>query len=101
MSVRALDKLGLEHRATFVLHVPKGDCNHAKAKLMSESNLRELLRVGVSNTRLTQLVLDCGVSFQLTPSTEERLRAEGAQDGLMQTIQDPLKAEQQGLGPRG
>ena len=101
VSIHALDKFGQNYRATFVLHIPTGECEHAKAKLMTADDLGSLLRVGVSNARLTQLVLDCGVSFQLTPSVEDRLRAEGAQDGLIQTIADPLKAEQQGLGSKG
>jgi hypothetical protein len=64
-------------------------------------SLGNLLRTGVSNLRLTTLVLDCGVNFQTTPSIEERLRDLGAQDGLIQTIKDPMGAEQQGVNSTG
>jgi hypothetical protein len=101
VGVRALDNNAKEYRATFVVHIPKGECNLGRARLLTVDDLGELLRVGVSNVRITQLVLDCGVSFLVNPFIKDKLRAEGAQEELIRTIEDPLKAEQQGLGSKG
>ena len=100
VSIHALDKSGQSYRATFRVHTPKGACQQGKAHLYAVDELGEMLTVGTSNKRLTQLVLDCGVSFQLSPSIEDRLRSLGAQDELIQAIADPVKAEQQGLGAK-
>jgi hypothetical protein len=101
LEVRAVDQESHEFRATFVLHTPKGACEQGKAKLLTVDSLANLLRTGVSNLRLTTLVLDCGVDFQTTPSIEQRLRDLGAQEGLIHTIKDPLGAEQQGMNSTG
>jgi len=53
---------------------------------LTEAQVLDLLKNEVPQPRITQLVGERGVSFQLTPPVEERLRSAGAGDTLIQTL---------------
>ena len=57
-----------------------------KAKPLSETDLLKRLASGTANQRLAALVGQDGVDFPLTPESEGRLRAAGADDELVQAI---------------
>lgn len=50
---------------------------------LAESDIAKLLEAGVTPTRVAALVAERGVSFDLTPEAEQRLRQAGADDALL------------------
>ena len=57
-----------------------------KAKPVSENDLLKRLAGGMANTQLVRVIGQYGVDFPLTPETEDRLRAAGAGDDLVEAI---------------
>lgn len=53
---------------------------------LTESQLLDLLKNEVPQPRITQLVGERGIAFQVTSSVEDRLRAAGAGDILIQAL---------------
>jgi hypothetical protein len=60
----------------------------APSKGLRLEELLDLLQAGVSNSRLVELVRERGVAFRAELVEEERLRAAGAQDQLLQTVRE-------------
>lgn len=54
---------------------------------LSEANLVDLLKNAVPKPRIAKLVSERGISFELTPEVEQRLRAAGADDTLVEAMQ--------------
>ena len=57
-------------------------------KAMTLPELLELIRGGVPNNRLMDLVKERGVKFRLTPDAERQLRQAGAYEKLIVTIRE-------------
>ena len=53
------------------------------ARPLSESDIAKLLEAGVTPARVVTLVAERGISFDLTPEAEQRLRQAGADDALL------------------
>lgn len=94
LEILAVNRSGRELRARFLLHIPKGVCSGGgSAKVLSLQKLVDTLRAGVSNERLIQYVLDCGVDFELGAETEEKLQGAGAEKKLIEAIRNPTLPE--------
>jgi len=53
---------------------------------LREESLTQLLKSGVQEDRIKQVIRDCGVDFSLTDEVEQRLRALGASDGVLLAV---------------
>lgn len=53
---------------------------------LTENDIVKLLEAGVTPTRVATLVAERGVSFDLTPEAEQRLRQAGADDALIPAL---------------
>lgn len=94
LEILAVNRSGRELRARFLLHIPKGVCSGGgSAKVLSFQRLIDTLRSGVSNERLIQYVLDCGVDFELGAETVEKLQGAGAANKLIEAIRSPTAPE--------
>lgn len=94
VKVLATDQFGREFRASFILHTPAGVCSGGgRARVLNLQDVLDLLRAGVSNARLTQLVHDCGVEFRSSPETDQRLRDAGAEETLIEAIRNPMETK--------
>jgi len=58
----------------------------AGKKPLNEKEVLELLQGGVSSARIAELANQQGVKISLTLETERKLRAAGADDGLIATL---------------
>jgi len=58
----------------------------AAPKPVSESDIVDLLRAGVSPTRVATLADQMGISFVVTPEVEQRLRTAGATDEVLEGL---------------
>ena len=67
-----------------VLALGQGSANRNKA--LTQAEVLELLRGGVSSPRVTTLVNENGVDFTATEDDLNQLRAAGAQDALLEAI---------------
>ena len=56
---------------------------------LSFEDVEKLLEGGVTNARVSKIVKEYGVDFDLTPDREQRLRAAGADDDLLSLIGPP------------
>jgi hypothetical protein len=94
LEVQATDHNGRNIGATFNLHTPAGACRGAgRAKILELPALVDLSRAGVTMDRLVQLVVDCGVKFQATAETDQRLQDAGAEPKLLAAIHNPAAPE--------
>lgn len=102
VEVLATNTKGREFRASFTLHIPAGACSGSRrAKILGIQELTDLLHAGVSNNRLVQLVSDCGVNFPPSPQNEEKLRAAGAEEKLIEAIRNPGGSKAAGVRGKG
>ena len=53
---------------------------------LREESLTQLLKSGVQEDQIKQVIRDCGVDFSLTDEVEQRLRALGASDGVLLAV---------------
>jgi hypothetical protein len=94
LEVQATDHHGRTLGASFNLHTPAGACRGAgRAKILELPALVDLARAGVTMDRLIQLVVECGVKFQATAETDQRLQDAGAEPKLLAAIHNPAAPE--------
>jgi len=94
LEVQATENGGQTIGATFNLHTPAGACRGAgRAKILELPALVDLARAGVTMDRLIQLVIECGVKFQPTAETDQRLQDAGAEPKLLAAIHNPSAPE--------
>jgi hypothetical protein len=97
IDVQATDHNGKVISATFNVHTPSGACRGGgRAKIFELMTLADLLHAGVAMERLIQLVVDCGVNFQPTSETDQKLQDLGAQPKLLAAIHNPAAPEFRG-----
>jgi hypothetical protein len=79
---------------TFNLHAPAGPCvGGGRAKILELTSLGDLLHAGVIMDRLVQLVVACGVNFQPSALTDQKLQDLGADARLLAAIHNPTAPE--------
>ena len=67
---------------------PAAPSGQAHREPLSEKEIVDLLKAGVTSTRVGVLARQYGVSFQLTPQTETHLRQAKASESLLKTLQE-------------
>ena len=60
---------------------------------LSETEIQELLRGGVTSARVASLVEEKGMDFVVTPETERRFRAAGATAQLLEVLRKASKRQ--------
>jgi len=93
VEVQAKDHAGHGFTGRFNLHTPAGACLGGRARVLELQTLADLLRAGVTLNRLIQLVVDCGVNFQPTAETDQKLQDAGADPKLLATVHHPAAPE--------
>jgi hypothetical protein len=95
VEIVATDRRGQTFSARFNVHTPAGECRGEKgrARILELPALLDLLRAGVAGDRMIRLVMDCGVSFQPTSETDQKLTDAGADPILVGIIHDPASPE--------
>ena len=97
IEVQANDHNGRAIAATFNLHTPAGACRGGgRAKILELTALGDLLHAGVTMDRLIQLVVECGVKFQPSSETDQKLQNLGAEPKLLAAIHNPAAMEFRG-----
>ena len=101
IAIKASDHNGRVIAAAFNLHVPQGACRGGgSAKLLELTALADLLHAGVTMDRLVELVVDCGVHFQPTHETDQRLQDLGAEPKLLLAVHNPAAPELRAYGSK-
>lgn len=72
----------------FVVAVPFTEGTQDARTPLSKSEVVELLKGGVPSGRVTDIVRERGISFELTGEAEEELRRAGATDPLLTTLRE-------------
>ncbi len=95
IGIQATDRNGRVMGATFNLHTPAGACRGGggRARILELTALGDLLHAGVNMDRLIQLVVECGVHFQPSVETDQKLQDLGAEPKLLAAIHNPAAPE--------
>ena len=71
-----------------------------KGKSLGEKEVLELLEGGVSSRRVSELVNDRGIDFDLTPEIEERVRSAGGGDDVIASLKRESRRHAETLSSR-
>ena len=94
VEIQAIDHAGHSFKGSFNLHTPAGVClGGGRARILGFQALFDLLRAGVTINRLIELVVDCGVNFQPTADSDQKLQDAGADPKLLAAIHHPASPE--------